>query len=150
MIEKILHGIKKWVRDESGVSAVEFSMVGTGFILLLLGVIELGRLAWTMNAVDYAADSALRYAVIHQDSTESEVQDEMRDKLATFYVQNDQVTVSVAMTSVSNLDFVEITGRYRYEPFVLGFLPTSLSTYVMEFSARRPVYDYPTEEDESP
>jgi Flp pilus assembly protein TadG len=147
MIRKALRGIQRWSRDDSGVSAVEFSMVGTGFILLLFGVVEFGRLAWTMNAVDYAVDSALRYAVIHQDAAESEVLDEMRDKLAAYYVEGSRAQIGVTDATVSGMDFVEITGQYRYEPFVLGFLPTSLSSYTMTFSARRPVYDYPTDEE---
>ena len=51
--------------DRSGFSVVEFAILAPVVILLTLGIVDLGRLAWTASALDQSAREAARYAALH-------------------------------------------------------------------------------------
>jgi Flp pilus assembly protein TadG len=48
-----------------GAAAAEFAMVGLLFFALLIGVIETGRVLWTLNALHYGAQQAARCAAVN-------------------------------------------------------------------------------------
>ncbi len=48
-----------------GATLVEFAFVGGLFLLLIMGVIEVGRLLWTLNALHYGAQQAARCAAVN-------------------------------------------------------------------------------------
>lgn len=52
--------------DDSGSSMAEFAVVAAVFLMLVLGIIESGRLFYTHNALTDAARRGARYAVLHQ------------------------------------------------------------------------------------
>src|SRR5215469_8766477 len=55
---------RRFLRDRRGAAAVEFGLVVTPLLLLMLGIIEGGRMLWTQNALHYAVEEAARcYAV---------------------------------------------------------------------------------------
>jgi len=53
-------------KDERGTSMAEFAIVALFFFMLIFGIIEFGRLLYTINALTDAARRGARYAVIHQ------------------------------------------------------------------------------------
>jgi Flp pilus assembly pilin Flp len=52
------------VREQRGTTAVEFGLVCLVFISMLLGVIDMGRLAWTINTTKAATREGVRLAVV--------------------------------------------------------------------------------------
>ena len=52
------------VRAQRGSSSVEFAMVLPLLILFVLGIIDAGRLMWTYNRAEKAAQMAARYAAV--------------------------------------------------------------------------------------
>jgi Flp pilus assembly protein TadG len=52
--------LRRLAGDHSGASAVEFALVIGPFILVLFGVIEFGRLLWTLNALQETAIAGAR------------------------------------------------------------------------------------------
>lgn len=52
-------------KDESGATIAEFAVVAGVFFLLIIGIIEFGRLFYTHNALTDAARRGARYAVLH-------------------------------------------------------------------------------------
>ncbi len=52
------------LRDRSGVAAIEFAIVGSVFLLLLLGTIQIGLLWWTENALQTTAMLTARCAAL--------------------------------------------------------------------------------------
>jgi len=51
--------------DRAGATTVEFALVGLLFFALILGVIEIGRVLWTYNALHYAVQQAARCASVN-------------------------------------------------------------------------------------
>jgi Flp pilus assembly protein TadG len=50
------------LHDRRGSAAAEFALVLTPLLLFLLGIIEIGRLMWTANALHYSVEEAARCA----------------------------------------------------------------------------------------
>jgi hypothetical protein len=50
-------------RDTAGATAAEFALVAPVAILFLLGIIDIGRYAWTLNQAEKAVQVGARYAV---------------------------------------------------------------------------------------
>jgi hypothetical protein len=51
-------------RNQQGASAAEFAMVLPLLLLLLFGIIDVGRYLWTLNRVEKATQMGARYAVV--------------------------------------------------------------------------------------
>ena len=56
--------LKSWKR-ECGSSSVEFSLIAVMFVMLLLGVIEMGRMILVYTTIAQAAKAGARYAIVH-------------------------------------------------------------------------------------
>ena len=52
-------------KDESGTWMAEFAIIAVVFFMLIIGIIEFGRLLYTHNALADAARRGTRYAVLH-------------------------------------------------------------------------------------
>lgn len=138
----VLSFLGSWARKESGSTTVEFAMVGMGFIFLMVGVLEFGRLAWTANVVDYAVDEAARYASLHQGASDADIEEHARNMLSSLFVPASALSVTVSNETASGVDFIAITGSYNFTSMTSTILPASLSTVDLEVRSRRPVYEY--------
>ena len=54
----------KLLREQSGTSAAEFAMVLPLLVLMLLGIIDVGRFAWAYNQAEKATQVGARFAVV--------------------------------------------------------------------------------------
>jgi Flp pilus assembly protein TadG len=52
--------------DIRGVAAVEFALILLPLLLMVLGIIDGGRMLWTQNSLQYAVEQAARYAGLNQ------------------------------------------------------------------------------------
>lgn len=50
--------------DRAGNTAVEFALIASPLLLLLFGTMELGRMLWYQNALNYSVEEAARCASI--------------------------------------------------------------------------------------
>ena len=61
----IAQASRRVLADRAGVATLEFALVGGLFFLLIIGIVEVGRGLWTMNALNYAVQQAARCASIN-------------------------------------------------------------------------------------
>jgi Flp pilus assembly protein TadG len=52
------------MRAQAGSVALDFALIATPLLLLLLGTMELGRMLWYQNALNYSVEEAARCATI--------------------------------------------------------------------------------------
>jgi Flp pilus assembly protein TadG len=56
--------LRPLLRCERGASASEFALVAPLLLIFLLGIIDVGRLMWTLNQAEKATQMGVRYAVV--------------------------------------------------------------------------------------
>lgn len=56
--------MRRFLREEGGVSSVEFALIATLFFLFIFGIIDFGRIMWHWNSAAKAAHWGARYAVV--------------------------------------------------------------------------------------
>lgn len=54
--------IARVLRESSGVAAVEFALLSTVFLILVAGVVDVGRYIYTMSELDAAVSAGAQYA----------------------------------------------------------------------------------------
>ena len=131
-----------------GVSAVEFALIAPVMLLMGLGTLEYGRLAWTQEALQAAAVSGARcIGVLASGCAAANAYNAANSK--AFVVSEAggwnvtlttaAVTVSRAATCGGVADFASVTIAYKFET-VLPLLVTSLANGInLSVSACYPI-----------
>jgi Flp pilus assembly protein TadG len=57
-------GVRRWGMDQ-GSTLVEFSLIAFMFIIVLVGIVEMGRMVLVYTTVANAARAGARYAIVH-------------------------------------------------------------------------------------
>ncbi len=60
----IHHAVDRWKQNQYGSVSVDFAMIAIPLFLLLFGTMEVGRMLWYQNALNYSVDEAARCASI--------------------------------------------------------------------------------------
>lgn len=109
--------LKKYAKNESGSTAVEFAFVSMGFIFLIFMIFELGYIYWTWNTLQFAVENATRYTLANEDLTEEEVEEYVRDNMVGFDTSGNNPNIDVAWETVSGVNFVQVSATYDYSMF---------------------------------
>lgn len=64
-------------KNERGTTIAEFAVVATVFFIIIIGIIEFGRLLYTHNALTDATRRGARFAALHKEAEEELVQREV-------------------------------------------------------------------------
>jgi Flp pilus assembly protein TadG len=59
-----LRRLRQLRSDDSGVTAIEFSLIVPVFLLIIYGIMELGRLLFIYNSLGHAVYEGSRYAIV--------------------------------------------------------------------------------------
>jgi hypothetical protein len=119
----IIEPLRRFAADRSGLSAVEFALLAPVFLALVLGVIELGRAAYTQGVVSFAAQEATRYAVVNYAISEEEVRDLTEDCLLGIDRNRiNAIVVTGPINPVDNTRTISVSVSYNFG-FLLPFLP---------------------------
>jgi Flp pilus assembly protein TadG len=132
-----------WKMDR-GSTLVEFSLIAFMFIMVLLGVVEMGRMVLVYTTVANAARAGARYAIVHGgDRTGSGVNGPSGPGSTTQIQTVVQNFASAGLVNVSNLNVnvtypngantagspVSVTVSYTYDPLI-PFFSTLLNTTI--------------------
>ena len=136
-------------RRESGQALMEFALVGIIFVILVFGVIDVGRAVWNYNTLAQATREGTRYAIVHGAASS-----DPSGPGSSYFVPPDSDTkiTEAVETFASGLDIsqltvlaewpdgannpgsaVKVTSQYTYEPMfdlfgIVSFTMTSSST----------------------
>ena len=130
--------LRKRLAVDDGQNLVEFALSGFLLIMLLLGIVEIGRLVLVYTTVANAARAGARYAVVHgSDSLASaaDVQNVVKNFLGAAPMNTAAAGLAINVTcsvdgttfgtcSTTNAkpgSFVSVSVSYPYDPFVQYF-----------------------------
>jgi Flp pilus assembly protein TadG len=131
-------------KREHGQSLVEFALVLPILVLLMFGIFDLGRAVYAFNTISNAARSAVRVAIVDQNT--SIVKDRAIKQAVALGLQATDVDVTfrrpastdLCVTPIAIACEVEVVTRYRYTAAtpIIGNL---VGTIDMTATAREPV-----------
>src|SRR5579872_6503783 len=80
--------LRALAHDSHGATAIEFALVAPALCMLIYGVMEFGRLAWTQSALNFAVEEAARCASVTPTvcGTSSQIATYAASEIATGYV----------------------------------------------------------------
>ena len=121
-------------RDEAGASAVEFAIVGSILIAILLAVLQLGWALQIRSEMARAADQAVRQVMLDPDTDDEEFEAEVAKALSGY--EAERLVVEAGRTTIGTSNFRTVTVDYDLPLTIPGF-PASLVT--LSVSRRTPL-----------
>ena len=124
--------------DERGGAAIEFAILAPVLFTLLLGILEMGRMFYVRQALEYATETAARYYMLNPTTASSNVTATLQNAMAGGMGSG----VSVSYTDTTNCNgnasvtCTLITATYMYTP-AEGFLPLSTQSLTAKAQAVR-------------
>jgi Flp pilus assembly protein TadG len=111
------------VADQRGGAILEFAILGPVLFSVLLGIIEMGRMFYVRQALEYATEEAARYYMLHPTTASTNVTTYLQTTMAGG--MGSSVSVAYADTASCNsnpsVTCTLITATYSYTP-VVGML----------------------------
>jgi TadE-like protein len=123
-MRKLFRKRGKFLGNESGVAAIDFAIVGSVFIVLVLGTFEFGRVLYVRNKLTHAADAVTREVLVssseYDSSTASE--DDLLAKADDWLHDLDKAKLDVDIGDeiVDGIDYRTITLVYSMQLYVPG------------------------------
>ena len=136
-----LRGVRRFRMDE-GSALVEFSLIAFMFIILLLSVVEMGRMLLVYTTMANAARAGARYAIVHGGErtgtgvngpsgpgNTAQVQTVVQNFASAGLLNTSNLTINVTYPNGLNTagSAVSVTVTYPYDPLVI-FFNSMLST----------------------
>lgn len=119
------------MRRRRGSTMLEGALVMTTFVILLVGVMDFGRLGFTYNSVTYAAHQAARFAATNgsasgHPASVATIQSNAEGNLVGMSAKS--LTVSVTWTPNNNPGSqVQVVVSYGFQPLLVPISPNSLT-----------------------
>ncbi|MEX0922992.1 MAG: TadE family protein [Rhodovibrionaceae bacterium] len=130
--------LPRFREDIRGVVAAEFALSIPIILMLLMGLVEVGRIVYTQAALDFAAQEGTRYAIVRDgEVTTEEIEAYASSRMLG--VVDDQMAVFAATAPVdpgtnTSLITIEVTFQYRpWFPLIPGFNLTADSSGFLAF-----------------
>lgn len=123
---RFTRAIKKLGKDESGQSLVEFALVLPILLLILIGIIDFGKVFSTELVIEGAALDAARYASVG--ATDAQVNQVIQQDCATLQISQLTVTIAPSQSNRVSGQPVVVTISYpvNLDLPLTAFLPNPL------------------------
>ena len=118
----------KLLKDCRGTAFIEFGLLAPIFLLVIVGIVDFGRMGWLSNTVEHAATEGARYAAVHGSNkatvaTTQTITDLVRDRAELIPPSDMNIEVSWTPTDNNNPgSTVTVQVTYNYEYLLVGFL----------------------------
>ena len=118
--------ISRFTRNEEGVASIEFAFLGTAFFAALLGVMEMGRIAFTAAALHYAAEEGTRYAIVRMGTATTEMISDYAGARLKGVVDSEAavITTTAPINNLSGSKIISVRVVMEYRPWFDLFVPS--------------------------
>jgi Flp pilus assembly protein TadG len=115
--------LSRVVQDRRGTSIIEFAIVGPVLLTLLLGAIDVGRMFYVRQGLEYATEQAARYYMLNPTSASSAVTTYLQGQMPGGMGSSVSVsyTDTTSCNSISTVTCTMISATYTFN-FVAGYL----------------------------
>lgn len=116
---------KLFASNQSGAVAIEFAIVSTIMITVMLGVVEFGRGLNVRNQLAQAADAGARQLLVNSALPNADL--EARLRAAFFAADPNDLSITLAEETVGDLKFRRIDMSYPFTPLVPNLLNSAIT-----------------------
>jgi Flp pilus assembly protein TadG len=118
----ILFSINRFFRNvlksRRGATAVEFAMVAPIFLIMVIGIFELGRAMWIKASMQYAVEETTRYAIVNTSATTSTLATYASTAYSSSGINITGATFTATQATTSGKTYVTISGSYSFSVIV--------------------------------
>ena len=114
--------LNRFRRNAVGSVAVEFALLLPVYIAMIFGIMEYGRLIWTRNTMEFAAQTAARYGAITSGATNATVAAYALTQLLGISSTGITFTATVAASSVT------VVGTTSFSSMISAYVPIPTMT----------------------
>lgn len=124
--------------DQHGGAAIEFAILGPVFFAILLGIVEMGRMFYVRQSLEYATEEAARYYMLNSTAATSAVTTTLRNAMAGGMGPSISVgyTDTASCNGKASVTCTLITATYTYTP-IAQFLGLGTQTLTAKAQAVR-------------
>lgn len=101
-----------------GTAAIEFAFVAPIFIIMIMGIFEIGRAMWIKATMQYALEETARYAIVNASASTSSLEAYAESKISGVFVDGAAVTVSASTSISGGVTYMLITASYTFTVLV--------------------------------
>jgi Flp pilus assembly protein TadG len=112
--------------DDSGAAAVEFALVASAFITLIIGISYFAIVAYTRATLQWAVETTIRDAALNKNATQAQLTTTLNNNLSAFHVQ--AATVSYSTATVGTTQVATLTATFA-QTYTIPFVGTFNHTY---------------------
>lgn len=118
-----MHKLGDLVRDRRGSSIIEFAVLGPVLLTLMLGAVDVGRMFYVRQNLEYAAEEAARYYMLNPSSGTSAVTSYLQGKMAGGVGASVNVSYvdTASCNGNSSVTCTMISATYNFA-FIAGYL----------------------------
>jgi Flp pilus assembly protein TadG len=117
---------------ERGAAAVEFALVAPVFLMFVLGIMDVSRLFFIKNLMEYGVEQAARYVMVNPDVTQSALETYADSQVSGLFTGITFTADAPGDDVVDDVHYRTITASYSFSymmPFVtIGALPLSATS----------------------
>lgn len=111
--------------DRAGVTAIEFAVVAPIFLLMIAGVVEVGRAYWINNTLQFAVEETTRQAIVVVDPstiTGGALSEADRSNLEAYFATRlsglSGVTPTFAVDTAGTATFLTVSTSYPFQTLI--------------------------------
>ena len=120
----IIAALKRLLRSERGVTAIEAAILLPAFIYFIFGITELSRMFWVQTTLDYAVAEAARYAIVNSAATSSQIQGIAVSRASPINATTSNFNVTITAPGSD----ITINGTYNFTFLVIPISNKTLSS----------------------
>lgn len=129
-----------FIKKKDGATAVEFAIIALPFMMMIFGIMEISRILWIQNGVEYVVKETARYASLNIDETDGIFKEYALDKLDGMKLPRSNLDLTSTTYTTNGINFVELNVTYTVESmFDVALLPFVNFSY--NKSIRKPVIE---------
>lgn len=130
---RLIRHARRCLADARGAALVDFAIIGPFLMLMLIGLLETGRMFWIGHTLQQAVDETGRYAMINRTGDAATLTTYLASRLGS---AEPDVVFEVTQSASAGVTYVNIVARQPFE--FAGGLFSALATSV-EGTARVPL-----------
>ncbi|MCK5166785.1 MAG: pilus assembly protein [Rhodospirillaceae bacterium] len=123
-IASIINKTRSYLANDRGVAAVEFAIVLPVFIMLIMGIVDFGRIYWIKSAMQFVVEQSTRYAMVNTSISEAALETYAYAQEAS--VSGSGATFEATIDASGTVNYMTVTGTYTFS-FITPLVGTTLT-----------------------